>query len=249
MASEIVYESPNHKFVWLGRDETGLEEGVQTNQYLIVNNGRGTLLDPGGFGVFSRVAVNLSEFVDPEKVDHIFLCHQDPDVGGGLASWMDMTPARIHVSALWIRFLIHYGVTALDRIEGIPDNGGSLTLSSGNRLEFIPAHFLHSPGNFHVFDHASGILFTGDLGAAIYPKGETPLYVEDFEDHVRHMEGFHVRYVATSRAIEYWLSKIRPLPVRMICPQHGSIFREKETKKFLDWISKARVGFDANIFT
>jgi hypothetical protein len=28
MASEIVYESPNHKFVWLGRDETGLEEGV-----------------------------------------------------------------------------------------------------------------------------------------------------------------------------------------------------------------------------
>ncbi len=50
MASEIVFDSPNHKFVWLGRDETGLEEGVQTNQYLIVDNGRGTLLDPGGFG-------------------------------------------------------------------------------------------------------------------------------------------------------------------------------------------------------
>ncbi len=249
MTSEIVSDSSNHKFVWLGRDETGLEESIQTNQYLIVDNGRGTLLDPGGFGVFSRVEVNMSEYVDPEEIDHIFLCHQDPDVGGGLASWLDMTPARVHVFSLWIRFLLHYGVTAPDRIEGIPDGGGELTLVSGNRLTFIPAHFLHSPGNFHVFDHASGILFTGYLEAAIHTKGETPLYMENFEEHVRHMEGFHVRYVATSRAIEYWLSKIRNLPIRMVCSQHGYIFRENEARQFLEWIGKARVGFDANIFT
>jgi flavorubredoxin len=248
MSSETVYESANHNFYWLGRDETGLEEGVQTNQYLIVDNGRGTLLDPGGFGVFSRVVVNMSAYVDPDKIDHIFLCHQDPDVGGGLASWMDMTPARVHVSALWIRFLLHYGVTAMDRIDGIPDGGASLALSSGNRLEFIPAHFLHSPGNFHAFDHASGILFTGDIGAAIYSKGETPLFVEDFEEHVEHMELFHTRYVATSKAIEVWLSKIRNLPIRMICPQHGSIFRENEARKFLEWIGRAKVGFDSGIF-
>ena len=55
--------------------------------------------------------------------------------------------------------------------------------------------------------------------------------------------------MATSRAIEYWLGKIRNLPIRMICPQHGSIFKEKEARMFLEWIGKARVGFDANIFT
>ena len=73
--------------------------------------------------------------------------------------------------------------------------------------------------------------------------------MENFEEHVRHMEGFHVRYVATSRAIEYWLSKIRNLPIRMVCSQHGYIFRENEARQFLEWIGKARVGFDANIFT
>jgi flavorubredoxin len=73
--------------------------------------------------------------------------------------------------------------------------------------------------------------------------------VDNFEDHVKHMEGFHVRYVGTSKAIEYWIGKIRNLPIKMICPQHGSIFREKEARQFLEWISRAKVGFDANIFT
>ncbi|MHB1562837.1 MAG: oxygen-binding di-iron domain-containing protein [Leptospirillum sp.] len=244
MAFETLYESANHKFLWLGKDESGLEEGVQSNQYLIIDGGKGLLIDPGGFGVFARVLVNISQILDPADIKDIFLCHQDPDVGGGLASWFEMTPAVVHVSELWIRFLIHFGVNDLTRFKGIPDSGGSLTLASGRKVEFIPAHFLHSPGNFHLFDHESGILFTGDIGAAVYPKGKTPLFVENFEEHVTYMEGFHSRYIGTNKAIAIWLQKARRLPVKMIAPQHGSIFKDEMVGKFFDWIAGIRCGFD-----
>lgn len=53
MAVEVLHEEKDHTFFWLGKDESGLEEGVQANQYLIVDGGQGLLIDPGGFGVFS----------------------------------------------------------------------------------------------------------------------------------------------------------------------------------------------------
>ena len=127
MAVEVLHEEKDHVFLWLGKDESGLEEGVQSNQYLIVDSGQGLLIDPGGFGVFSRVLVNLSHYIDPQSIRDIFLCHQDPDVGGSLGSWFEMTPATVHVSELWIRFLLHYGVSDIKRFKGIPDGGGSLS--------------------------------------------------------------------------------------------------------------------------
>ena len=244
MAVETLYEEKDHVFLWLGKDESGLEEGVQANQYLIVDSGQGLLIDPGGFGVFSRVLVNLSHYIDPQAIRDIFLCHQDPDVGGSLASWFEMTPAAVHVSALWIRFLMHYGVDDIRRFRGIPDGGGSLTFPSGRKVDFVPAHFLHSPGNFHLFDHASGILFTGDIGAAVYPQGQTPTFVENFDDHVHYMEGFHGRYIPTNQVIHAWLSRVRKLPVRQIAPQHGSIFRGETVGRFLDWIGGIRCGLE-----
>jgi len=248
VAVETLYEDSGHKFFWLGKDDSGLEEGVQSNQYLIVDEGRGLLIDPGGFGMFSRVLVNISHLIDPQEIRDIFLCHQDPDVGGSLASWFEMTPAQVHVSELWIRFLIHYGVNDIRRFKGIGDGGGSLSFPSGRMVDFVPAHFMHSPGNFHLFDRTSGILFTGDIGAAVYPKGQTPVFVENFEDHVRYMEPFHARYIPTNKVVQSWLARVRTLPVKMIAPQHGSIFREETVGKFIDWIGGIRCGLETMHF-
>ena len=48
----ILYEDNNHQFIWLGADEVEEQGVVQTNQYLIINGGRGTLVDPGGLHLF-----------------------------------------------------------------------------------------------------------------------------------------------------------------------------------------------------
>ena len=83
---------------------------IQTMQYLIIDQGRGVLLDPGGVHLFSRVVAAVSRYISIDKIDHIFFSHQDPDVSSGIALWLGVTKAKVHISSLWTRFLPHFGI-------------------------------------------------------------------------------------------------------------------------------------------
>lgn len=56
---KILYEEGNHKFIWLGWSYKASGE-VQANQYLIVSDQEGILLDPGGLHVFPFVVSRIS---------------------------------------------------------------------------------------------------------------------------------------------------------------------------------------------
>ena len=109
-------------------------------------------------------------------------------------------------------------------------------------LKVIPAHFLHSAGNFQLYDPVSKILYTGDLGASV---GAEYRDVPDFEAHLAHMEGFHRRYMTNSKAMTMWAKMARKLDIETIAPQHGAIFRGKEmVDKFIDWADGFTCGLD-----
>ncbi len=241
---KVLYEDEEHKFIWLGWEEEEEEGLVQTNQYLIVNRGKGVLLDPGGVYVLPRVLSAVSAYIDPDSIEIIFYTHQDPDVASGVAVWLENTPAKVYISRLWVRFIPHFGSAEVERIVPIDDSGGEVMLPSGDRLVFIPAHFLHSTGNFSLFDERSGILFSGDIGAAVFPKGERYLFVEDFERHVALMEGFHRRYMASRRVLELWVRRVEELRPKMIAPQHGAIFSGENVRRFLEWLRNFECGVD-----
>ncbi len=239
----VLYEDEEHKFIWLGWDKE--EEGlVQTNQYLIVNRGEGVLLDPGGVYVLPKVLSAASSYISPEDIKYIFYTHQDPDVSSGIAVWLDNTPAKVYISKLWTRFLPHFGSLDFNRVVPIEDRGGEVVLSTGNKIIFIPAHFLHSTGNFTLYDERSGILFSGDIGAAVFPKGRRYLFVEDFEEHLSLMEGFHRRYMASKRVCELWVRLVERYNPKMIAPQHGAIFEGENVRKFLNWLRNLECGVD-----
>ena len=109
----------------------------------------------------------------------------------------------------------HFGIDQLmeTRLKGIPDPGMWLDLG-GSEIAILPAHFPHSPGNFHVYDPQSRILYSGDLGASLGADGYKVL---DFDAHVRFMAGFHRRYMASSVALwagwrwcASWMSRSLP---------------------------------------
>ncbi|ARM76451.1 MBL fold metallo-hydrolase [Acidianus manzaensis] len=241
----VLYEDKDHKFVWLGLDESEHEKGILTNQYLIVDNNEGALLDAGGYFVFERVYENVKEFINPQNIKYLLFSHQDPDVIGSLNLWIDVTPdAKIYASGLWERFLPHLGFEDSVRIIDIPDEGMNIKLGN-DVIKAIPAHFMHSPGNFHYYDTKSKIYFSGDLGAAVYPAGVWYLFVENFEEHVKYMEGFHRRYIASAKAIRNWLKHLEGLDIQIIAPQHGSIFQGENVKKFIEWLkSLDKTGMD-----
>ncbi|MCY0884026.1 MAG: MBL fold metallo-hydrolase, partial [Acidianus infernus] len=215
------------------------------NQYLLTVKDKGILMDPGGPLVFERVYNVMQKFIKPEDVEYIFLSHEDPDIVSGITLWLNYCPnAKILISDLWDRFLPHVGVDIKMNVIRIPIQGMQINLN-GDNLKIIPAHFLHSVGNFHLYDPITKVYFSGDLGAAVFPKGSWYIIVDNFDEHKKYMENFHKKYMANKKAIELWLKQIQGLDIRIIAPQHGAVIEGDNVRKFIEWIkSLDKIGID-----
>ena len=242
MSEITLFRGDNHSNILLQNLGTsGL--AVQANHHLIVHNGECLLLDPGGHAVFQRLFENTASLSGGAQIKHIFLSHQDPDIVSGINDWLKATSALAYVSLLWLRFVPHVEIDEENehRLRAIPDDGMWINLN-GAELALIPAHFLHSAGNFHLYDPTSKILYTGDIGASL---GCEYREVTDFDEHVPFMVGFHKRYMASSVAMKTWVRLVRTLDIEVIAPQHGALFRGREmVTKFLSWCETLRCGVD-----
>lgn len=239
-----LYENSSHKFVLLNESEPGELDSIRSNQYLIMHDDIGVLLDPGGFGVMPEVLAEMLHHLTPNQIQGIFLSHQDPDIVGGLTTWLQLTSCPIYVSNIWIRFLPHYGFTDMRRFVGVPDQGMVWEVENDFRLHIIPAHFLHSEGQINVYDPVSKILFSGDIGAAMMPMDNHDAFVDDFSAHLPYIEGFHRRYMCSNKAIHCWLETIAGLNIDIIAPQHGPVYRGNAVTEFLDWLNDLQCGVD-----
>jgi len=162
-------------------------------------------------------------------------------VVSSLSMWLAVCPdIKVYCSWIWGGFIPHFGNGRA--INPVPDEGTTLPLGGSNDLLLIPAHYMHSPGCFTLYDPQAKILFSGDIGAAMLPKEKNSLFVDDFEAHIPHMESFHRRWLPSNRAKNGWVKRVRALEVDMICPQHGTIFRGENVLKFLDWLEALEVG-------
>ncbi len=241
MASLVLFDDGKHKNILL-EDFTG-GGAVQANQHLIIHGGEGMILDPGGHKVYSRVLGETTSLLAGGTLDYIFLSHQDPDVVAATNGWLMTTDAAAYCSDLWLRFIPHFGVDALvaHRLHGIPDAGTVLDLK-GAKLYALPAHFLHSCGNFHLYDPHAKILYSGDVGASL---GMSYREVPDFDAHLQYMTGFHRRYMASHTVLSAWVRMVRQLDIEIIAPQHGAIFRGREMCwRFLDFLDDLECGID-----
>ena len=241
MASITLFQNANHRNILL--EDFGHGQAVQANQHLIIHEGAGMILDPGGHKVYTRAMSESTALLGDGELKLIFFSHQDPDVLAAANGWMMTTEATAWISALWVRFVPHFGLDqlVLDRLKAIPDEGMRLDLG-GSELLVLPAHFLHSPGNFQVYDPVSRILYSGDLGASL---GMDYQEVPDFNAHLPYMDGFHRRYMASNKALRYWADMVRGLDIEMIAPQHGAFFRGKEmVHQFVDWCAGLPAGID-----
>lgn len=248
--AHILFKQAGHECIQFSDLVTG--EGIQSNQFLLINNGRAALIDPGGDLTYTPLNIELSKRVRLSQLDYIFASHQDPDIIASLPRWMMHSQCRVVTSKLWSRFLPHLASQFVtqqlayqleDRIIPLPDQGSRIAFGN-SEIIVLPAHFLHSVGNFHFYDPISKILFSGDMGASLIEEhADQP--VQDFAAHIPHMLGFHQRYMASNKACRLWANMVREMDVQMMVPQHGSPFVGREmVQQFLDWISNLPCGID-----
>lgn len=225
------------------------EEGgevVQSNQFLIVHGDTGAIIDPGGNLAYGELYLAMTRFFPPQQLSAILASHADPDIIASLDRWMTTTSsAKVHISRIWERFVPHFckpGKTS-GRIVGIPDPGARIPIGR-SELIALPAHFMHSEGNFQFYDPVSRILFSGDLGASIITGEAAKTWVTTLAGHVPRMEAFHRRYMVSNKVLRLWAQMVRKLPIDMIVPQHGAPMRGAAVQEFIAWIETLPCGVD-----
>jgi flavorubredoxin len=243
MAIEL-YNDGTHKCIGFYNLVSG--EGVQSNQFLVINGNHSALIDPGGDLIYNDLFMHTYKYLFTKNLDYVIGSHQDPDIISSLDKWLVGSDCKVIVPELWKRFVSHFVAPGKlnDRIIGIPEKGMDIPL--GNMaLKAIPAHFLHSEGNFQFYDSISKILFSGDMGGSLGLSDKFEQPVTDFAAHLPYIGAFHRRYMSSNKVCRYWVNMIRQLDIEWLVPQHGRSYQGKEMiEHFLKWIEELQCGID-----
>ena len=220
-------------------------DAVQSNQFLIVDDDTGAVIDPGGTLAYGELYMAMTRHFPPSKLSALICSHADPDIIASLDRWTSATDAKIYISRLWERFVPHVckaGKTD-GRIIGIPDEGMRIGIGR-SELIAVPAHFLHAEGNFQFFDPASGILFSGDLGVSLVGGRRAGIPLKTLSPLPPGMHAFHQRYMGSNKILRLWADMVATLPIKMIVPQHGAPLAGPAVHEFIDWVRELPCGID-----
>lgn len=238
-----LWSQGEHRWLAFSDDPGKPDNVIDTNQLVVVSETGCMLIDPGGVEVFPAMVAAVTQEVPIDRIRHLFLSHQDPDVSSALPLWRQVCPDDLvtHVSWMWTGFVSHFDKNAT--FDAIPDEGCDIEISPDVCLKILPAHYLHSSGNFSVYDPKAKVLFSGDIGAALVPReAVSGIFVNNFNDHIQYMEAFHRRWMGSPTARDKWVAMVRRLDVEILAPQHGLLFRGGDVARFLDWLGDLSLG-------
>lgn len=219
-------------------EEYSAHRGSSYNSYLIEDE-KTALIDTV-WAPFSEAFVqNLKKEIDLRKIDYIILNHGEIDHSGGLVDLMKEIPdTPIYCTANAVKSLkgqFHQDWNFVQVKTGD-------TLSLGTRtLTFVEARMLHWPDSMMTYMDQDNILFSNDAFGQHYASSEM------YNDTVDQGELFQeaIKYYANiltpfSKLVENKINELLAMgiPVDMICPSHGVIWKENPlqiVEKYMEW--------------
>ena len=221
--------------------ELSTHRGTSYNSYLIVDE-KVALVDSVWSPFQEQLIENVRRVVDPSKIDYVIAYHAEPDHSGALPYVMEHAPqATVVVSTRGM--------------ESIPGHfhqpWNFRTVKTGDRISlgkselvFVEAPMLHWPDSMFTYLTGHNILMPNDAFGQHYAT------VYRFNDQVNQEELYE-------EALKYYANILTPfsslvlrkidellaleLPVEMIAPSHGVIWRKDPlqiVKKYQEWASQ-----------
>lgn len=239
----------NDRITWVGKidwdlkkfhgEEYSTHRGSSYNAYLIEDE-KVALIDTVWQPFDEEFVKHLKTVIDLKKIDYIIANHAEVDHSGGLPELMKEIPnTPIYCTGNGIKSLKgHYHDPSWNFIE--VKTGDTLDLGEG-KLIFIEAPMLHWPDSMFEYYTKDAILFSNDAFGQHYASEFM------YNDLVDQAELFQ-------EALKYYANILTPfsalvikkihevlgfnVPVSMICPSHGVIWRDNPTQiveQYLKW--------------
>jgi flavorubredoxin len=223
-------------------NELSTHRGSSYNSYLVEEQ-KVALIDAVWTPFDKEFVSNLAQQIDLDRIDFVIASHGEVDHSGSLPELMARIPEKpIYCTANGVKSI--KGQYHQDWDFRVVKTGDRLDLGNGKELVFIEAPMLHWPDTMFCYLTQDNILFTSDAFGQHYASA---LMFNDLVDPCELWE----------EALKYYANIITPysplvtkkinevlglkLPVDLICPSHGVIWRENPlqvVEKYLQWADK-----------
>ena len=210
-------------------DDYSIFHGSSQNAYLIEEEKTilvDTVWTPHRFDFIE----NLKREIDLKKIDAIVVNHGETDHSGALADLLEEIPGTpLYCTAMAVKSLEgQYGKRGWN--FHVVKTGDELPIGNGKKLQFVEMRMLHWPDSMATFLTGDNILFSMDAFGQHYATSE--LFADKAEQGILWHE-----------ALKYFVNILNPfaaliprkleeiaalqLPIEMIAPSHGAIWRER----------------------
>lgn len=223
--------------LWVGADDRRLAmfegvysvpRGVSYNSYLLLDE-KTVLMDTVDRAVEKTFLENVAFGLAGRKLDYVIVHHMEPDHSATLMRLLEKYPNATVICNDKTKKMIEqfFGKTpnALIVKEGEKISFGK------HELSFYMAPMVHWPEVMVSFDSTDGTLFSADafgtfgaLNGALFSDE-----VDFFGEHLVEARRYYTNIVGKyGPQVQAALKKLAPLPIKMIAPLHGFVFRETD---------------------
>ncbi len=226
------------------------QEGVSYNSYLIRDE-KTAVIDLNKAILTGEYLCQLQSLIDIGKVDYVVINHMEPDHTGVLKTLLKTAPQIQILGTVKTRDMLRdfYGIT--ENVRVVTD-GETLNLGR-HTLRFISTPFLHWPETMMTYEESEQILFSCDafgsygvLNGNIFDDPSMPIAWYE-EQALR----YYVNIIAIfSKPVNNALTKLSSLPVRIMAPSHGLVWRNNPTRMvelYKQWVRLATEPADPGI--
>ena len=202
--------------------------GTTYNAFLVIDE-KITLIDTVKAGFGAELLERISTVVDPARIDIIISNHAEPDHSGALPEVIAaVKPEKVYASAMGAKTLkAYYGIDA----EPVP---APISLGQGT-IRCIDTKMLHWPDSMVSFYDRDGVLFSQDA-FGMHLAG-SQLWADEYDPSIleQEMSKYFANIInAQSPKVLALLDSLPALdlPLRVIAPDHGPLFRRDFGKVF-----------------
>ncbi len=202
------------------------KEGVSYNSYLI-NDEKKVIIDLAKSIKSDNYFDQIDQVLKLPEVDYVILNHMEPDHTGVLHLLRKIAPNITILTTPKARKMLQDFYQINTNIREVQD-GEEISLGK-KTLKFVHVPFVHWPETMFTYEKSEKILFScdafggfGALSGAIFDDE-----YEDLSFYQRESLRYFVNIVAKfTRPVLNAIEKVKDLPVNIIAPSHGLIWRK-----------------------